>query len=216
MIAYRAALVLGLLAFQFSAYGQSSVSVDRPDIKVGDTWVFQRTDLWSKTITVTVVNKVVESTQDGHKVERSNSENGANIGSAIFNKDLNLLQYNDRKFESVRTLLSFPLIAGKKWEGKTSGRNIANDGNTNDTNQYEVVSFEKVVVPAGSFDAFKIVANGDYNNSNGQGTWGGKQFRTYWYAPSVKRFVKFEYKDTGPRGVWNNWVDELVKFELAK
>ena len=40
---------------------------------------------------------------------------------------------------------------------------------------------------------------------------------TYWYAPAAMRAVRVEYRDgTYNFGGWNNYVDELVSYELKK
>jgi hypothetical protein len=79
-----------------------------------------------------------------------------------------------------------------------------------------VLAFEDVVTKAGTFKAYEIKCDGTYTNTDGIYSWSGQTFLTRWYSPEVRFFVKREYKDTGPHGVWNQYVDQLVSFELQK
>ena len=56
----------------------------------------------------------------------------------------------------------------------------------------EIVAFERVQVPAGSFDAYKIVSRG-VNAKQLDRSYSAPFTETYWYAPSVKRIIKSEY-----------------------
>lgn len=79
----------------------------------------------------------------------------------------------------------WPLKVGAKWEYEenwTSG-----DGTTGYTKQdVEVVAFEKVAVPSGTYSAFKIVHRGVFKNARG----GGVMNDTFWYVPEMKADVK--------------------------
>ena len=75
-------------------------------------------------------------------------------------------------------LFSFPLHVGKKYtsrfilsrKGRKRGRDI--------TRNIEVTGFEKVKVPAGTFDAFKIDVKDKIME------------KTYWYSPELRLWVK--------------------------
>ena len=56
----------------------------------------------------------------------------------------------------------------------------------------EIVAFERVQVPAGSFDAYKIVSRG-MNAKQLDRLYSAPFTEIYWYAPSVKRIIKSEY-----------------------
>ena len=96
----------------------------------------------------------------------------------------------------------WPLKVGAKWvyeENWTSG-----DGTTGYTKQdVEVVAFEKVTVPSGTYSAFKIVHRGTYKNARG----GGAMNDTFWYAPEMKADVK-HVNETGGQ----TFTSVLVKY----
>jgi hypothetical protein len=60
----------------------------------------------------------------------------------------------------------------------------------------EVVSYESVVVPAGSFMAYKVVV-----------ALGGRRYRQVWYAPETKTVVKSVTPDSQGREVASELVD---------
>ena len=188
----------------------------RQEYHVGEKWVFERTD---KT------RNVVEGGREFSVVSKSDAEyryDGKNTqgGSLAFATDLdgNLTESTGgRKWTPAMPLFQWPLAVGKKWEGKYSGTNTSG-GPFSEERNCEVASQEQIQVKAGSFPAFKIVCQGRYRtpSSNGQVTLNGQTWLTYWYAPAAKRSVKVEYRDASQFGVWNNYVDELVSFDLKK
>jgi hypothetical protein len=98
-------------------------------------------------------------------------------------------------------MLSFPLFVGKRWEVSYSlrrgsggtgwagsvaaARGYLHEMNANRVRKANVVSCEKVTVPAGTFDAFKIEAV--------DGPWGQSRSLPliYYYSPEA-RFIKFD------------------------
>lgn len=97
----------------------------------------------------------------------------------------------------------WPLEVGKKWTFDGGWRRP--DGATGRTRQdVEVVAYEEVIVPAGTFMAFKIEARGFYRNDAGGGA---RQNDTYWYAPAVYCDVKHVRQDDR-----NFYTRELVTY----
>jgi hypothetical protein len=75
-------------------------------------------------------------------------------------------------------LLSWPLSVGATWSQPVRLEGV--DGRvTQLTTRMEVVSYEAVDTPAGSFMSFKIVASAN-----------GAKFREYWYSPEVRTVVR--------------------------
>jgi hypothetical protein len=58
-----------------------------------------------------------------------------------------------------------------------------------------VLGYEKVRVPAGEFDAFKLEAQGTWESP--QAPFPGAADEIYWYAPAVRAIVKKEHQATG-------------------
>ena len=108
-------------------------------------------------------------------------------------------------------MLSFPLEVGKQWS-------FVNDYVFNDPifgtlqgrskNSVAVLGYEKVRVPAGEFDAFKLELKGTWVSPNNPA--GGEGDFTYWYAPAVRAVVKKEERVT----YLPTYTTELVEFQL--
>jgi len=106
-------------------------------------------------------------------------------------------------------ILEFPLHVGKTWRyshkaGKYSGPDITKRTVERSTT-FIVESYEEITVPAGTFQAFKIVATVE-SESSSPGILTGSHM--YWYAPEVRQIVKSsEYRV----GTW-----ELRKFKVKE
>lgn len=77
--------------------------------------------------------------------------------------------------------------------------------------EYKVVAREKVATPAGEFDAYRIEAKGYLSGLSWQGGFASTQ--KFWYAPSVDRIVRSEYREQRARGA--DFVMELKSIRLA-
>ena len=116
-----------------------------------------------------------------------------------------------REKHSDEKLLSFPLEVGKQWSYVDDI--VFNDqflGTVqNRTNMsVAVLGYEKVRVPAGEFDAFKLEAKGNWVSPRAPGP--ATIQVTYWYAPAVRAILKKEEQATGVP----TYITELVEFQL--
>lgn len=185
-------VVLALMVVACPAFAQKA---DRPTVKVGDQWQFRTytgvTPLDSHNWVVeSVVPTGIKATEDGQPLELSS--------------DLNNIDSPRGKNSDLR-LLNFPLEVGKQWSyvndyvmkdlGRETGRSNVD---------VAVVGYEKVRIPAGEFDAFKLEARGSYSGSAGA----GKETRTYWYAPAARAIVKEEFQRPYPI------INQLEWFQL--
>jgi hypothetical protein len=102
-----------------------------------------------------------------------------------------------RRFTPPLRELKWPLTVGDTWSDTVT---IEDSSGRKQTVQMkaEVVSYESVVVPAGSFIAYKVVV-----------ALGGRRYREVWYAPETKTVVKSITRDDQGRGVTN----ELVNYQ---
>jgi hypothetical protein len=188
-----------LAALSGPAFAQKA---DRPDVRVGDQWQFsksgdRRAPARRFTWVVTAVTpEGIQATEDGQPL--------------ALTPDLQVL---DSPFNrgSNPGLLSFPLEIGKSWTFVNDY--LLKDTGTTGRNQGSVVvlTYEKVRVVAGEFDAFKLESTGTFSGSSAAGVpISGMTIRTYWYAPAARAIVKEEIRDPY-RGAYGF---ELVALEL--
>jgi hypothetical protein len=192
------AIVLSLAIFASPALAQSA---DRPVVKVGDEWQF--------------MNYIVIPIQKPNLVWVITSVTPAGIAGTANGKpltltpDLNVIESPTRK-HSDRRNLSFPLEVGKSWTYSNHVEFKDMDGATRMDAGVTVAAYEKVSVPAGQFDAFKIEAKGKLGQQGAAGAGAMDFTETSWYAPSARAIVKQVYRDP----VVGERVLELASFKL--
>jgi hypothetical protein len=100
---FAAAIVLGLITLGGTAQAQDKVT-ERPNVKVGDRWVFVRSTSGAKLEYTWVVTSVSPAGIEG-------TENGKPL---TLTPDLNIIESPQQKNSDERGL-SFPLEVGKQW-----------------------------------------------------------------------------------------------------
>lgn len=183
----RFAVLLPALVWSGVALAQDGGNaVDAPTLKVGDSWNYTQRDLLDKNqttavkLTVTAVSGDVVSVSvtsgDDPPIERQTDSTWATPTEIDGEK-------------STYRNLDFPLTPGKHWQSAHGWLNRSGDPFEEDMN-FTVVGPDRVTVPAGTFDAVRIDGHGAWRKLNGRANAGSTQ--RLWYAPSVKRIVRFE------------------------
>ena len=197
---WAVAVVAALIACG-PALAQKAESADRPNVKVGDQWQFRiggnarATELDLTWVATSVTAAQIKATENGQPL--------------LLTPDLNQLE-SPRKTDSDLRLLSFPLQVGKAWT-YVNDYLLKDTGTKGQSKQSVLVlSYEKVRVAAGEFDAFKLESTGSISGSSYSGPISGLSSRTYWYAPAARAIVKEEINDPY-RGRYGS---ELVAFKL--
>jgi hypothetical protein len=174
----------------------------RPDVKVGDQWQFAvyytvRSTTPNRTWLVTSVTATgIEGTENGEPL--------------MLTQDLNVLE-SPRTRESNPRLLDFPLKVGKRWHYVNDWVFKPKGSKGRVTADVAVISYERVTIPAGEFDAYKLTSTeGLSGTSPINSQYAGETTRTYWYAPAARAIVKSVSHNPylGPSTI------ELVAFDL--
>jgi len=157
----------------------------RPDVRIGDQWQFavyytEPSKVPNRTWIVTSVSPdAIEATENGQPLRLT--------------PELNVLD-SPNHAESNPRQLSFPLRAGKRWRYESNWTFKPKGSKGTIAVDVEVLGRERVSVPAGEFDAFKLHARGKLGGSSPSNTfYGGETTTTYWYAPSARAIVKSEH-----------------------
>jgi hypothetical protein len=195
------ALCLFIASSLSTSFAQSgAVRAEVPAVKVGDRWKFETRDRRTGV-------KESESVRTVTAVTSTQIEGTDNDGKFVSTTELNSIATPTFSFSGDLKYFVFPLEVGKKWDFKYSLANKVTSATARWQLEAAVVSYEKVKVPAGEFDTFKIEYKGFWNN-NTTGR-NGRAVVTNWYAPATRSVVKSEYDDT-----FNRNVRELVEFQL--
>ena len=196
-----AVAVVAALIVCSSALAQKAERVDRPNVKVGDQWQFAMSGSYKATaanlswVVTAVTPTEIRATENGQPL--------------LLTRDMNQVE-SPRRQDSDLRLLSFPLEVGKAWTYVNDY--VLKDSGTKGQQKYSVVvlTYEKVRVPAGEFDAFKLEATGTFSGTAYVGPVSGSSSRTYWYAPAARAIVKDEINDPN-RG---RYGFELISYKL--
>jgi hypothetical protein len=177
-----------------------------PLLKLGDSWTYQSIDLLSGSVTGRNTMTLREITPDTWRFG----------GGYITDKSWNLLQETKdgklvQKWTPKRPTYEFPMEIGKTWTA-TAVRD-APDRVVEQAYTFKVIRQERVIVPAGVFDTFRVEGSNKYkakkkkDGSSGDGV----GVHRYWYSPEVARVVAYEYEETNWKGV----VYKKDRFELV-
>lgn len=171
-----AVLLCGTVA---TTYAQEA---HRPQVKVGDEWRFAvyYTVPSAAPNRVWVVTRILAETIEMR-------ENGEPL---LLTADLNVLD-SPRLSESNPKLLSFPLRVGKRWQFESSWKSKAKGSSGTISTDVEVQALERIVVPAGEFVAYRLLARGRLDGMSRSSTFiAGEVTTTYWYAQAARAIVK--------------------------
>lgn len=232
------------LALAWPAVAQAQ-TLTMPTVEPDDSWTYVNTveigSTWRQTHqqvtvdhtsadTIATSNTVVGSTQP--PVER------------LAGRDWSRVRSVNGQQMVVNRPLDFPLSTGKTWVVEyTEDHPNRQHSSEHFRTPYRVVGWESVSVPAGTFRALKIEADGEWSatlapnltSSSGArvdaegalsfaqtsrtmpSTGSGRTYHVFWYAPSVKRWVKSveEYYSTNGTRT-SSYKDELEAYKLGK
>jgi hypothetical protein len=173
------AIALAMAVFAGPAIAQKA---ERPEVNAGDQWQFAV----YYSVPVAKPNRVwvIESVTP---VGITATENGEPL---TLTPELNVLESPSQK-ESNSRALSFPLEVGKRWRYASDWVFKPKSSTGRSDVEVVVTGREKIAVPAGEFDAFKLVAKGKLSGTSPiNSQYDAQTTTTYWYSPAARAIVK--------------------------
>jgi len=198
--------VVAVVACLMPALGLASSAraqeANRPEVKVGDRWRFAV----YYTAPSTTPNRtwVITSVAPG-RIE--GTENGDPLA---LTHELNVLESPQQAYSNPLAL-SFPLTVGKRWQYATDWLFKPKGSKGSSVIDVTVMGYEKITLPAGQFDAFKLSSTASLRGvSPINSQYAGEVTTMYWYAPAARAIVKSTSHNPylGPTSV------DLVDFRL--
>ena len=197
-----------------------------PTLRIGDRWRYVLTNRYNNIAMGEVVVQVTAVTP----LIRLSIEGGAGKPplEEIYTDPWSVLLETIYSGEPIRFSTPMPVVP----QGASSGMNLKSDtrymtpsSGTEFTwsQRLSVQGWEKVTVPAGSFDALRIVRQIDFVHPDFFRSY-STRIDTSWYAPQVGRWVKRDWTgsyispDLMPRGgrAREDWIDwQLTAYEPA-
>jgi hypothetical protein len=198
-------------AITSAALAQDPVAA--PVFRVGDSWVYTREDRMDRATGLVKVTETVTALLE-KGFETSVEGDPRELQPRRYTAELNTVRALGFDFAPMIPNFSFPLAAGKQWQGRYTFFNPAAGGQVNGAQQGRVEGWEEIKVPAGTFKTLKV-SNARTVEATPLGAGGRSVMRafqvTFWYAPEVRWFVRREIRSPG-------FVDdtaELVSFKRA-
>ncbi|MYM23127.1 hypothetical protein GTP46_10770 [Duganella sp. FT135W] len=208
------AVLCFILPCALAQAGTSRESVPLPTPAIGDSWTYQYTDVWKGA--KGNINRVEVAAIDeaGVHVDVRRAASGALLTQQLFSPEMNPVDRGAMHFAPSFARYAFPLAPGKEWSSDVTGNNPKQGKNWRYHIKGKVLDWEKVKVPAGEFEALKIVVEATYGaedtfTKNGS----GQLTETVWFVPELNNFVKLDYRDTDWQGrLYNRDSWELTTY----
>jgi hypothetical protein len=210
----RAFAALGFaLAFPACGLAQQDAPVAKPEVKVGDRWIYHQWDQRHEKLVKTYELRVSFADRNviHTVVKRQDQSESDAMWTGEWNSTHSVL--GEGVIDPATGFFRFPLEVGGAY--RTSFEiAFPQRGSLRQRRDYtvRVIGWEEVAVPAGRFRALKLEADGSWQRLDAQG--GGRLRSVFWYAPEAKRWVKNILEVHGPKGPVISWVEELVLFSV--
>ena len=207
-------IAVALLAVPLVCAAQA---IPRPDVKVGDSWTYQRIDYNANQPRDKYTVRVIVA-QDG-VIKAMGVQSGS---ETTYTADWNAVKLRRLSFNPHSGWFKFPLQVGETYSAEfgsiftneVRGETVQFDGRNSRT--VKVVGWEEVVVPAGKFRALHIVSEGLLNRTDTPRPTMRQARDVFWYVPEIKRWAKMT-SENQPLGRGSSGLhigEELLAYEL--
>jgi hypothetical protein len=202
---WRTLIVVVLMASCFNLYAQddnkmsqANAQVERPTFTKDDTWTYRVLNAWTDKELRQYQIDYIDADADKLVLQLTNKTTNT-VSTLNTDLDLNVCRpMSDSTAVACMGPYKFPMLIGQK---VSYDKYPNEDGSGFIQGDCRVVGTEKITVPAGSFDTYKINCRGFWTNKFGRlvnkafgNTAEGNFYELIWYAPSAKRFVKSFYE----------------------
>jgi hypothetical protein len=193
-----------VLVITVGVLAQDAPKAERPEIKVGDSWSYDRVNRAGGRLDVRREVKAVST--DSLTVVVTDA---AGTTEQQWTPELNYMRGEGKRVVRPHTqLVSFPMTVGGQWKVETKGVNAGGRDLTAE-GTCKVLSFEKMNTKAGVFDTFKVDCDVEFYIYGGRPIRGRDRY-VYWYAPAVRGEARAERLTRDDLTVFFDWTQELV------
>jgi len=201
------------------ALAEARAPAPTPTPTVGDSWTYQYSDVRKglkgnlNRIEVTSIDNA------GVHVDVRRADGGAPPTQQLFSTEMNPIDRGAMHFTPSFARFAFPLAPGKEWLSDVVGDNQKLGKQLRYTIKGKVLDWEKIKVPAGEFDALKVVIDARYRGEGpgADSDGNGQLTETIWFVPELNNFVKLDYLETDKQGrIANRDSWELTSYVRAR
>lgn len=176
-------IALLVLASASQAFATDPPTAQAPGFLPGDTFSFCRSGYYNRSKR-TCYTQVYVGELGGNHTFQSKEEQNPSV-EVVMTRDLALISSGPRRVDPHTYFLEFPMAVGRTWAGTYVDRD------TNRTRTARVVAYDKITVPAGTFDAYRVEVLNKWNSPLA----GGAARESYAYCPVVGLVCSYESVD---------------------
>jgi hypothetical protein len=203
------ALIAGLLVSTVAtAQADWTWPLQAPTLRVGDSWTFRITDLFTGRAQEQSAELRVHACKDDTCTLRGRHADGR-AWNFTADRDFNSV-YTVRGERQVNRSFQWPLALDVRW--RNDRRWMTDDALVESQESCEVVGQEVVEVPAGRFETAKVRCRATWSNDRQRS---GNWEVTRWYAPAAKLWVRIEERSWVGSQLHSQWRRELLTLNLA-
>lgn len=188
--------------------------VPKPEVKVGDLWVYESLDYDANKTLFQYEMRVVFAARG--VIQVVNRRPGREEYDTTYTAEWNAVTVGPRIINPHTGWFKFPLQPGDTYKASYELIMPKKEISSRNERTVKVVGWEDLVVPAGKFRALRVVSEGRFQvieNTFRSGT----SRNVIWYVPEVRRWVKWTLENRpgwqgGGRGEYLG--EELVSYKL--
>lgn len=184
---------LGTIPLNWSPSVAGPVTDTKHEVMVGDQWTYDLTDEITNTPAATVTYSITDVSNKETTIAVTKL-GGSGTWLEVYDESWGRKLNNTWKSVPNDGLsLKYPVAVGDHWSINGTDNNLVKGGAFRHLGTSKVVAEEKLEVPAGTYETFKVVSDQKWVGVNGQGQKGEIHAET-WYAPEIDRIVKRTFK----------------------
>ncbi len=182
-------LFLILFVFGMTEAVRADSPVGVPDVHIGDIWKYRSIDGYTDEIKLEFTHRIVKM-NDKEIIIQIKNKNISAQKLQFLTREWNPVDIDGTKFEPFYPEYKFPMSVGATWNQEF--KSLDNHGSSYSSFvKAKIVALEKVVVPAGTFEAYRIERDIEVRSGNADADTTKAHIIT-WYAPAVNKFVRRE------------------------
>lgn len=212
----RNTALLALASLLAASAVSAEDSLPLPTVHVRDSWKYNLTDGFTNDVQGITNYRVVEVSDKEITVKIENNS-GAKSSSLIvyFDRAWNMVDNGAVKWEPSASMLFFPAEIGQEKRMEIRSTNVRTGHAESCLVISKAAAKEKVTVPAGEFDTIRFDTEAECRSAEADGTVFQNSY-TYWWSPSVNRFVKQIFAGSSNGRVRSKSGLELVEYIPTK
>jgi len=194
-----------------SAMADSPVGI--PDVHIGDVWKYRSIDGYTNETTLEFFHRIVKLNDKEITIQIQNKNVSAKK-LQFFTHEWNPIDIDGTKFDPFYPEYKFPMSVGAAWNQEYKSFDIHGSSYSSFV-RAKIVALEKVTVPAGTFDAYRIERDIEAHSANPDANITKGHIIT-WYAPAVKKYVLMECITFSNGRERSKEVYELLEYSLKE